>query len=121
MGGDGGQGQFRLPFSSPPSPGVGCPVQQGLTYASLQGAYGVVRLAYNESEDRHYVSLGKEGGVAYTGPWKTWGWAEAVPRRWTRLPVKGVIFLSLAECKGNELLDPGNMQAEGWMPPRGEL
>ena len=59
MGGDGGQEQLRLPFSSPLSPGGGCPVQQGLTSASLQGAYGVVRLAYNESEDRHYVSLGK--------------------------------------------------------------
>lgn len=30
-------------------------------HAYLQGAYGVVRLAYNESEDRHYVSLGIGG------------------------------------------------------------
>lgn len=32
-----------------------------LTSSCLQGAYGVVRLAYNESEDRHYVSLGIGG------------------------------------------------------------
>lgn len=36
----------------------------GLTSDCLQGAYGVVRLAYNESEDRHYVSLGLGRGVA---------------------------------------------------------
>lgn len=41
--------------------GGGCPVRAGLTSAYFQGAYGVVRLAYNESEDRHYVSLGVGG------------------------------------------------------------
>ena len=51
---------FRLSFSWA-SPGGGCPVQWGLTCVYLQGAYGVVRLAYNESEDRHYVSLGIAG------------------------------------------------------------
>lgn len=40
----------------------------GLTNGCLQGAYGVVRLAYNESEDRHYVSLGLGRGVAQAGP-----------------------------------------------------
>lgn len=40
----------------------------GLTNGCLQGAYGVVRLAYNESEDRHYVSLGLGRGVAQVGP-----------------------------------------------------
>lgn len=41
---------------------------EGLTDGSLQGAYGVVRLAYNESEDRHYVSLGLEGVLPRLGP-----------------------------------------------------
>lgn len=40
----------------------------GLTSGCLQGAYGVVRLAYNESEDRHYVSLGLGKGAAHVGP-----------------------------------------------------
>lgn len=43
---------------------------EGLTDGSLQGAYGVVRLAYNESEDRHYVSLGLGMGVAQVRPHK---------------------------------------------------
>lgn len=40
---------------------------EGLTDGSLQGAYGVVRLAYNESEDRHYVSLGLGTGTGVDG------------------------------------------------------
>lgn len=43
-------------------------IRVGLIRAYLQGAYGVVRLAYNESEDRHYVSLGEEGGIAKPDP-----------------------------------------------------
>jgi hypothetical protein len=56
-GGDGMQGQ-----GSDLSGWRMCPVQVELTSTCLQGAYGVVRLAYNESEDRHYVSLGVREG-----------------------------------------------------------
>lgn len=66
----------------------------------LQGAYGVVRLAYNESEDRHYVSLGAEGGIGMLGLRHLRSRAQLV----ARATLKGESALSL--CKGNELPDP---------------
>lgn len=47
--------------------------QAGLTCAYSQGAYGVVRLAYNESEDRHYVSKGTGGRCCPSPALGTWG------------------------------------------------
>lgn len=45
----------------------------GADLCFLQGAYGVVRLAYNESEDRHYVSVGKWWGHGPNKTLQAWG------------------------------------------------
>lgn len=101
VGGDGGNEQLGLPSSSPPSLGGGCPIQQGLTCASLQGAYGVVRLAYNESEDRHYVSLGKGGRCRLHWALEDWGVGRSCAKT-----------VDKAACEGNNLPVLSGMQRE---------
>lgn len=84
----------------------------GLTCAYPQGAYGVVRLAYNESEDRHYVSLGIGGRCCPSWVLESWGWGMG--RSWEdggQADSKGSELLVLRGCKDSEFLDPGNMQA----------
>ena len=72
----------------------------------------MVRLAYNESEDRHYVSLGKGGRCRLHWALEDWGVGRSCAKTVDKATCEGSISLSLVECKGNELLDPGNMQAD---------
>lgn len=66
---DAGGGDQSCPGSPFPELVLGeIAVSRGLTCVYPQGAYGVVRLAYNESEDRHYVSLGIGGRCCPVGP-----------------------------------------------------
>lgn len=74
--------------------------QVGLTCAYSQGAYGVVRLAYNESEDRHYVSPGIGGRCCPSLALETWGVGRRCAGKTEDSPVS----------EGRELPAPRGMQ-----------
>lgn len=71
----------------------------GLTGAYFQGAYGVVRLAYNESEDRHYVSLGTGGRCCAGQAPEAWDMGSGCAGKTEdKATSRGSEFLSLRIC-----------------------
>lgn len=79
----------------------------GLTDACLQGAYGVVRLAYNESEDRHYVSLGIGGRGCPRRALEAWGVGQELCSGDRGQGCLRVSSLSLGVCKEMSFLTLG--------------
>lgn len=71
----------------------------------------MVRLAYNESEDRHYVSLGMGGRCCPSQAPEAWEVGSGCAGKTEdKAASRGSGLLSLRECKRSKLLE--NMQAE---------
>lgn len=77
----------------------------------------MVRLAYNESEDRHYVSLGMGGRHCPSRAPAAWEVGSGCAGKTEdEAASRGSQLLSVRECKRSKLLE--NMQAEAGLSER---